>query len=233
MNVFWTVPPLPTGVAYEQAFRAMLDVAAVAGYRGYIRIDLPYMRTDQARNQACWTFLEMSKDPDDMLVMLDADHIHKSYTLERLASHPVERGVVGALAFRREAPFNPLFFFYDVATRIYRLPGLPVDGWGATYECDALATCAIGIRRWVLEKTKRPHGGGWNWFRYSYGRMHDTTEDMYFAFLCQRQGIHQYCDTSLVADHLRVQQVDDLVWSGYLTAHPDLLVEKETNDGST
>ncbi len=213
-RIFWCV--LAERSIQEAAFNALLDVAAYCGSKGYARIQLPYMRTDAARNQAAWTFLEQSGEPNDVLVMLDCDHAHPYYVVERLIEHPPERGVVAALGFRREAPFDPMFFWRPAPGQ-YRHP----EEWtpGLTYECDAVATCAIAIRRWVLERLRAQQAGtDMPWFRYSYseaGQIHDVSEDMYFAWLCQTNGIRQYCDTGLVTPHLRTDQVAAEHWRAF------------------
>jgi hypothetical protein len=210
--IFWAV--LLERAVQDRAVNALLDVAAYNGSRGYTRIELPYMRTDMARNQLCWTFLEQSREPNDVLVMLDNDHTHPHFIVERLASHPSGRGVVGALGYRREAPFNPMFYWRQNGGYI----GPQDFELGKTFECDAIATCAIAIRRWVLEQTKQ-EGTDCPWFRYSYReaeQVHDVSEDMYFAWLCEQAGIHHYCDTSIVTPHLRGDEVGPERWQEFL-----------------
>lgn len=209
---------------------ALLDVASWCGRRSFNRIALPYMRTDMARNAVVKLFLENATEPNDALVMLDCDHAHPPDVVERLVSHPPERGVVGALYFRRGEPYDPLFFVVAPpespggrgeegkhASMTGKHVGLPLRApaeWeqGRTYECDVVATGAMCIRRWVFESLDAA-GVTWPYFRYAYPEpTYQQTEDVYFGLRCHEAGIKHYCDTGLVIPHLTVQGITLESW---------------------
>lgn len=214
-NVFWAL--LMERSLMDVAVDAMLDVATWCGHKGYSRIAIPYTRTDMARNSIVKMFMENSHDDNDALIMLDCDHAHPVDIVERLAAHDPERGVVGALYFRRGSPYDPLFFFVEEAPL-----SPPVDGgilrapaeWehGKTYECDVVATGAICIRRWVFDALKAA-GIAWPYFRYVYPEPHyQQTEDVYFGLRCKEAGVKHYCDTSLIIPHLAIQGINLDSW---------------------
>ena len=207
-NVFWSL--LMERSLMDVAVDAALDMAAWCGHLGYNRIALPYMRTDMARNAIVKIFMENTNEPNDALVMLDCDHAHPPTIVEQLASHPAERGVVGALYFRRGSPYDPLFFLADDMGGI----NAPAE-WeqGKTYECDVVATGGMLIRRWVFDALKAA-GIAWPYFQYAYPEPHyHQTEDVYFGLQCHQAGIKHYCDTSLIIPHLAVQGINLETWA--------------------
>jgi hypothetical protein len=94
----------------EGAVGPLFDVNRRAGELGYRRIHVPYTRTEIARNKMAEAFLGATKDPDDVLVMLDCDHEHPEWVVERLAGYGVP--IVAALAFRRGEPFDPQAYLW-------------------------------------------------------------------------------------------------------------------------
>jgi hypothetical protein len=205
-----------------QVTDAMLNVAARAGQLGFPRITVPYTATDNARNHITQTFQQVSRHPDDVLIMLDGDHRHPPEILERLAAH--SEGVVGALAFRRSPPYDPLFFVRAPDGRLRQ----PAE-WqqGTTYVCDAVGTGAIAIKRCVFDRLQKA-GHAWPWFRYEYpASKRRPSEDMYFARICEETGIHHHCDTGVVIPHLRVGFVDEETWVAHSAAHPELVAAEE------
>lgn len=210
-SVFWVM--LLERSLMDVAVDAALDVATWCGRLGYNRIAVPYMRTDMARNAIVKIFMENANEPDDALVMLDCDHAHPVDIVERLASHPTERGVVGALYFRRGAPYDPLFFTVKETDDSSPLLHAPAE-WeqGKTYECDVVATGGMLIRRWVFD-TLRSAGVAWPYFQYAYPKPHyQQTEDVYFGLRCREAGIKHYCDTALIVPHLTVQGINLETW---------------------
>lgn len=190
---------------------------------GYIRIFHPYSRTDQARNDLSKVFMELADDPEDTLVMLDCDHLHPPDIIERLAVHPPERGVVGALAFRRGAPHFPCFFHRD-PSGVYHIiteweKGTLLGGQMGSI----VGTGAIAIKRWVFERLDS-QGFHWPFFRYAYmpnGPV-QPSEDIYFGEACEQCGILQYCDTSLETPHLTVGRIDSGSWELWQANHPEV-----------
>lgn len=210
---------------------ALLDIAVVGAVRNHQRISVPYMRTDMARNRICQSFLEVSKNPNDVLVMLDGDHVHPHDIVARLTAHPVDLGVVGALYFRRGEPYDPLFF-----RRMGEQLRNPAE-WekGMVYRCDAVGTGAIAIRRWVFEKLNE-QGMPYPWFQYVYPKKADfsMTEDIFFAGLCETAGISHYCDTSIITLHVGVKFIGERDWLQYVADHPEIsVVEEEEELGGT
>ena len=213
-RVFWIhLKERTTGF---RALDYLLDVAGVCGAAGYIRIKMPYARTDLARNLAIESFMAQSTNPNDVLVMLDNDHEIPPNTVERLASY--EFGVTAALAYRRGDPFDPIIFVRcaDGAMR-------PIAIWedGVVIECDMVGHGAIAIKRWVFDKLQ---AAGWGppFYRYEYpedGRR--PSEDMYFGRACETENIKHYCDTGLVIPHIIDDVVDDRKWRAWLEANPN------------
>ena len=229
MNTETTPPPVYWAVLWERylaadAVAALLDVAYFAGMRGYTRIHRPYGRTDLARNQIVAAFRQATTDPNAMLVMLDNDHLHPPGVVSALTRHDPELGIVAGLTFRRSAPYDPLWYVREEATGRLLQPA----EWeaGNVYECDAAGTGVIGIRRWVFDALE---GAGHTapFFRYEYpeGVTWPPTEDMYFAGLCEKAGIHQYVDTGIISPHLGMIQIDESTWRAQYAADPNLVQE--------
>lgn len=206
----------------EYAVSALLNVMLRAGGRGYKRLCLPYMRTDTARNKFVESFCALTGDPEDVLVMLDADHNHPQDIADRLAAHSV--GVVGALAHRRSEPYDPCAFFRGEDGQLHA-----IAKWeeGATLlQCAVVGTGAIAIKRWVFTKLEEA-GLEWPWFRYYYPPNTKVypTEDMYFGMCCEAVGIPHYVDVSLCTPHLTVNEIDESSWRDWMADHPGEIVE--------
>lgn len=216
-KVFWAL--LLERSVQEHNVQAMLDVAARAGHNEYVRIFHPYGRTDLARNNMVKIFLEQAADPNDVLIMLDADHTHPFDILERLAAHPAEIGVVGALAFRRGLPHFPCFFVRD-GQGAYHI----IAEWepGGLLKGTIVGTGAIAIKRWVFEQLKAS-GFEWPFFRYTYAPNGPVqpSEDIYFGECCEQCGIPHYCDTAIETPHLAVGEIDSSSWKQWQDDHPE------------
>lgn len=217
-TVFWASLPERNGVANDQVYNAMLDLAMSAGRNGYQRLGPGYSRTDYNRNECCKKFLEASKYDNDLLIMLDADHRYPGNTLERFAANDPQHGVVGALAYRRGEPYDPLFFVRN-GGGLYPLFGFDR---GPLYQCAIVSTSAISIRRWVLvELTNKGYIAPW--FRYEYPTDgSQPSEDMYFGRVCEAAGIWHYCDTGLEIPHSAVAWIDHEAHDAYLALHPEM-----------
>jgi hypothetical protein len=168
------------------------------------------MRTDRARNVVVEAFLERSRNPDDVLVMLDCDHEHPYYIVDRLAGHPSEHGVVGALAFRRYSPNDPVFFAFDEDGGMHSPEYWVRNG---VYQCDVVGSGALAIKRWVFDRLEKV-GFGFPWFQYEYPEKwgYDQSEDVYFARCCYQTGIKHYCDTGVEIPHLIRAVADERLW---------------------
>jgi len=221
----------------------MDDAAVVAGQRlaaraaqlGYNHLVQGYRRTDDARNKAVVALAEVAQDDRDVLVMLDADHMHPIDIIERLVAHDV--GVVGAMAFRRGEPFDVCAFRRvspaggcgicdESAPQGEAGSATPREDAGSTtneprglvnvgreerglQEVAVVGAGAIAIQRWVFERLMEK-GFGWPYFRYAYaeGSLVQPTEDMYFGAICEEAGIPHYVDCDLVTGHLRTVVID-------------------------
>ena len=208
MQVYWSV--LFERALLEDGVDALLDVAGTCAQAGYVRLSVPYMRTDAARNLLTAMFLDVSTDPDDVLVMLDCDHCHPSDIVNRLAKslYPV----VGALAFRRKPPHDPLIFAKDESGRVLNVIDWPQN---AMIKVAAVGTGAIAIKRSVFDTF---HQAGirfpiWE-FRYENdGQVcKGIGEDFLFCMRCEQAGVPVYCDTSLLTWHLNIQYVGPGEW---------------------
>jgi len=198
LSIYWAML-LERSVDNEVVANVM-DIAGVCAVAGYIRIPMSYTRTDQARNNIVDVFLKHSRGDDDVLVMLDNDHMMPRDVVVRLASQvDATHEIVGALAFRRSLPHDPCFFIrspdgngFDVTTHFTN--GL--------MQCMCVGTGAIAIRKSALLKlqvagTKRL------FFRYSYNEASEVqrSEDFEFGVLCEKAGIPHWVDTSFYIPH--------------------------------
>lgn len=211
-QVFWAFLLIPA--ILEHAVNSVINVAMRCGRLGYHRIMLPYMRTDRARNSVINVFKKESRNPNDVLVMLDCDHEHPFDVVERLAEHPPEMGVVGALAFRRYHPNDPLFFSIGETGALHSPATWETDG---VYRCDVVGHGAVAIRRWVFDRLDEA-GFGWPYYRYEYPTDFgcDQSEDVYFARCCHAAGINHYCATSVEVPHLIHAVADSARYLGSL-----------------
>lgn len=209
----------------QHGVAALLRVADKCGQKGYSQIQTPYQRTDSARNNIVAKFLEVTSDkdgvainPNDMLVMLDCDHIHPGDIVTQLTRHDPSLGVVAAQAHRRGEPFD-MCAFIRVGETLHT-----VAEWedGALLECAVAGTGAIMIRRWVLDLLSES-GVKYPWFRYAYEEQTQSfpSEDVYFGLCCEHVGVSHWVDTSVKIPHLITSTVDETSWFDYMKDHPE------------
>lgn len=182
-----------------EAVQALMNVAANCAVHGARHFQMSSRSTDQARNEFVSRFLESGTHPDDVMVMLDNDHIHPANIVQLLAAYPFD--VMAALAYRRGGYHDPLIFLKSSSGN-WR----GIDGWRGegVIECDAVATCAIAIKRRTFDKLKAA-GFEPPYFRYTYEDDHDnriSSEDIYFCDLLHQAGIKCYVDTRIITPHL-------------------------------
>lgn len=218
-DVYWSV--LLEKAMQEYAVSALLNVAMRCGGLGYKRLALPTLRTDVARNRLVDAFLAQTTDPDATLVMLDADHSHPADIVERLAK--TDYGVIGALAFRRCAPFDPCAMLRGADGDLHAIATWAPDT--DVLPCTVVGTGAIAIKRWVFDKLAA-EGLSAPYFQYVYPANTTVfpTEDVYFGLICEHAGIAHHVDVTLITPHLTVGSVDETSWADWLTDHPDILV---------
>lgn len=206
-HVYWAV--LMERTIPETASNALLNVAMAAGAQGFTRIGVPYMRVDWARSLVARAFLDRTSNPNDLLITLDCDHKHPQDVLSKLAQHPPDVGVVGALSFRRGPPYEGMFFIRDKDGKLRA----PAEWDQGLYEVDAVGMGAIAVRRWVYD---RLDASGWTWPYYQFAYPEDCnfnkSEDIVFCEKCREAGIQIYCNTSLVTPHLGEYLLDDKLW---------------------
>lgn len=220
-KVFWSV--LLERAVLETPLTTLLNVGMQAGNKNFTRIELPYMRTDVARNMIVKAFMEVENpDPLDRLVMLDDDHNVPPHVVERLVTHDVP--IVAPLMFRRGPPYDPLFFVRCADGRLHA----PVEWVDGLYECDAVGTGAISIQRYVFESLEAA-GYRWPYFRYTYEDHQRTfpSEDIYFCKSCESIGIKCYCDTTIELPHIVTAQIDKTSWAQWVEDHPEIKEQGE------
>ena len=199
MTVFWAML-VERSVDGDVTQNAM-DIAGVCAVVGYARIPQTYSRTDMARNYICKTFLKHATSEDDVVVMLDNDHMMPRDIVPRLAQQvDATHEVVGALAFRRSAPHDPCFFIRDEAGKNFDIVTKYNVG---LLKCLCVGTGAIAIRRSVFTKLDAA-GLHWPYFRYSYKEDAElqNTEDFEFGQSCDKVGVPHWVDTSFQIPHM-------------------------------
>lgn len=202
MTIFYAA--LLTETVNHQAVNALMGIAERVG-RNAVRLWKDPDRTDSTRNYLVAKFIETATSDNDMLVMLDADHVHPAETLERLVAWNVD--VVGALYFKRRTPYEPLFYNREDGKLV------APDKWKrGLLPCAVVGTGAIAIRRRVFDKLKTA-GFEFPWFRYVYSdrSLAFDSEDMYFGKCCEQVGIQHHVDTTFVSEHLMTIRVNQAV----------------------
>ncbi len=210
--IYWGV--LLERCMYDQAVKAVMRVAYRAGKMGFPQIHVPHMATEWAREEFTRGFLEISKDPEDTLVMLDADHEHPNDIVERLGS--TEYGVVAAMAFCRGAEPRPAFFMYEEEEKEwYSIRDIPKN---EIIPVDVVGTGAIAIKRWVFYKIAHELPGHPPYWR----KMYDVArggEDWYFSKQCKKAGIQCYVNTGVEIPHYQLGTVTEKDWENYAREH--------------
>ncbi len=211
-QVYWAV--LIERTIHQLAFQSLLNVAANAAQKGYMRLGAPYTRTDVVRNLLIKTFLEKTSQPTDTLVMLDNDHLFPEDILTRLVGR--DKPVVGALAFRRGEPYFPCAFVRDATGALKVMESYPKG----LVEVSLTGSGAIAIQRQVFTALDEA-GYAWPFFRYIYkaGDPVLPSEDIYFGECCEAADIQHYLDTTLVIPHLTDGQVDEESWQMWVSDH--------------
>ena len=211
MKAFWYVPVERS--LNSNAASALLDVSALAARHGVNRIAMPYKRVDDARNSASRIFWHHSDSDEDVLVMLDCDHVHPSHIVPHLVARcDAEHEVVAALAFRRSLPHDPCMYHVDASGATH---SIPTSFTGEMMQCDIVGTGAIAIRRSAFRKLSE-NGYQWPWFRFSYKDGFENevqnSEDWNFGLACMKTGISHWCDSSIVTPHIDEYLVTPQSW---------------------
>lgn len=231
-NVYFSYLSERNGAASDQCFIAALNVAWYCGALRYKPLVLEYGRTDDIRNKLVYRFRQLASDPNDCLVMLDADHLHPKGVVSRLAAYETSKGVIAGLNFLRGENHRPLLFIRDPEDRsVYMALGPDEIPDNMLVAADAVGTGAIMIRRWVFDELEKK-GFKAPFFRYEYPEENDPgrgnpSEDMYFSRLCEAAGIQVWCDTGLVSPHQMLRFADKSSWEQYFNEHIDQFVRRE------
>ena len=218
-KTYWTMLKERHGSAYAEGFdSAMRIMEYTARLKDYHYVTTRPLPVAHARNAACQFFMEQEvypKNPDDTLVMLDADHVMEADLVEKLAAH--KEGVVGALATSRgETPFL-CFFGRGTDGEIYNM-----SEWeeGEFVKGVVVGSGAIAIKRWVFYRLQHCSP---SWFRYIYGGYKfEATEEMYFGYECAKAGIAHYCDTKLWIPHCTTAYTTPDEWKAWFKDHPEI-----------
>ena len=164
----------------------------------YVHLSVGYQGIDSARNYLSFKFMEQSSHPDDTLVMLDNDHLHPKDIVVKLASR--NKPVVGALAYKRKAPFFPIAYVKDPKDGRLKVP---IRTPASLFECGVVGGAALAIKRSVFTALSAK-GYQWPWFRFTYQdwALYRSGEDVFFMTNCGNVGIKVYCDGTIVTPHL-------------------------------
>lgn len=192
---------------------AFVDCSNFAAKRGAMRINVGYQRTDMARNNILRFFEQGAKSEADVCVMMDCDHVHPQTIVTRLAAQcDHKHEIIGALAYRRGQPHDPMFYTENVGGEGWIVgAGKPLTG--GLMPCLVVGTGAIAIRKSALNKL-RAAGHAWPWFRYEY-REEDVlqrSEDFSFGLMATAAGIQSWVDTGCVTPHIGRIYADGSQW---------------------
>lgn len=214
-RVFWAV--LFDRMTHWRAVRSIIRVSMICGSLNYTNLSVDQKRTDITRDELIAEFRKMATAPDDVLVMLDNDHEFQPDIVGWLAASQFD--VIGALAFRRGAPYDPIMFLRCGDGKLH-----PIAQWepGSIVQCDMVGHGAIAIKRRVFDVLEEK-GFTAPFYRYIYPAESITarpSEDMYFGSCCEQAGIGTFCDTRLIIPHLIDDAIDERRWSQWLEDHP-------------
>jgi DNA-binding CsgD family transcriptional regulator len=211
-RVFWSI--LKADGYDADSVDTFVRLGAEAERQGHGYFSCPKMNTCDTRNHLVQAFRQHSTDPNDALVMLDADHEHPGDIVTHLARNPVECGVVLALCFSRHEPYNPVAYYFGEDGR----PRALAQWDEGTVEVDAVGGGALLIRRWVFDQLEAK-GVKVPFFRWNYtdGVYRSTTgEDFYFSTTCTAHGVKVYVDTTVVTPHLGKRLIKGDEWAARL-----------------
>jgi len=202
----------------DLVFPACMQIAA----QGPVVLNMPYQRTDLARNRAS---MELLKSDFTHLLMLDIDHVHPHDIIQRLAkwvvADPKNYQVVGGLNFRRSEPYDPCAYKIGDDGSMYTIAWEKDD---EIVEVDRLGTGSILIAREVLETIPPP------WFvnDYSQGwRDAWPGEDIGFNKLCVQHGIKMWVDVTVTSPHITPAIIDGATWQKWAANNQDLMEARD------
>ncbi len=212
---------LERSISYaDLVFPSIVQIAA----QGPVILNMPYMRTDLARNKAAIEFL---KTDFTHLLMLDIDHVHPHDIIQRLArwvvADPKQFQVVGGLNFRRSEPHDPCAYKKGDDDSMWTIEW---DEKTTLMEVDRIGTGSILIAREVFEKIPPP------WFTNDYSQAWRDAwpgEDIGFSKLCNQHDVKIWVDCTTTSPHITPAIVDAASWERWKTNNPDALQKGEQN----
>lgn len=203
----------------DLVFPSIVQIAA----QSPVILNMPYQRTDLARNKAA---MELLKTDFTHLLMLDIDHVHPTDIIQRLAKwvlkDPKEFQVVGGLNFRRSEPHDPCAYTWDDENE--KMWTIDWDENTEIVEVDRLGTGSILIAREVFETIEPP------WFYNDYSQVWKDSwpgEDMGFSRKVRAAGIKMWVDVKTTSPHITPAVVDANSWrkwqakNGHMLEHGD------------
>ncbi len=202
----------------DLVFPACMQIAA----QGPVVLNMPYQRTDLARNRAS---MELLKSDFTHLLMLDIDHVHPHDIIQRLAKwvlkDPKKYQVVGGLNFRRSEPYDPCAYKTGADGSMYTIAWEKDD---EIVEVDRLGTGSILIAREVFETIPPP----WFWNDYSQSwRDAWPGEDIGFNKLCVQHGIKMWVDVTVTSPHITPAIIDGATWQKWTANNQDLMEARD------
>ena len=185
----------------------------------------PLVRTEALRTEIRRTRIAehlLETGDADAVVMLDGDHKHPSdivYRLRNNAEQHPEADVIGALCYRRSAPYDPCAWILDHHTGKYCWP---IPWQEGLVEVDAVGFGAVLFRRRCFEILPKP------WFIYDYQYIPEDiwpTEDITFCKEARKAGLRIFVDTTLESPHLFEGEITRDTCLSYLAANPNAVKE--------
>ena len=202
----------------DLVFPSIVQIAA----QGPVILNMPYMRTDLARNRAS---MEVLKTDFTHLLMLDIDHVHPTDIIQRLArwvlKDPKKYQVVGGLNFRRSEPYDPGAYKVGPDNSMHTITWEKDD---EIMEVDRLGTGSILIAREVFETIPPP----WFWNDYSQSwRDAWPGEDIGFNKKCVENGIKMWVDLTVTSPHITPAIIDGSTWQVWRDKHPEMMISED------
>lgn len=176
---------------------------------------------DLSRNRLVKKALELKATH---LLFLDVDMTYPPDMVGKLLKR--DRDVVGPLYFKKNPPHQPVPSNFNVKNDPQLLRPIRIgvyEGRGknrkfkdlkkALVKCDVIGMGGALIKTEVFERIPEP------WFEYERylptGEMM-ITEDVPFCRKVKAAGLDIYCDTTIIAPHLKTAAVDQKPWAAYL-----------------
>lgn len=181
--------------------------------KGFIAQECGAGRITEGRNDAVRKFLTHDAE---WLAFVDSDMGFDPDTFDRLidAADPVERPIVGALAFgqRRAGFIDHGAVRLEQYPTIYRwVDGAGVSGCASMYdypadtlvECDATGAACFIVHRTVLERMAATFPAPRQWFDEMFHKGRFFGEDLTFFLRCKELGYRTHVHTGVKTSHYK------------------------------